>query len=165
MKLTLSIILTTSLLLLNGCIFLPIEHNRSISPNIKGIILDSSTDKPIEGAQIRIRSRESGEAFVFLNDSSEEPPKEKIFETLNSSDGTFSLDPLTAEVDWYYIWLIGSLEGTCGVEIFVTHKDYSPFKNKVGYFGSAAFDGVCDDRRDVHVEVRLERLGSHAEPE
>jgi hypothetical protein len=117
-----------AVILLEGCIALPIPHDRPYSPILSGSVADAQTSTPIAGATIRL------EATTFP------PYMVETFET--GIDGTFSV-VVTKRKFWMPMWL-GPAEGACTATATVSAPGYVAQTKKFtnGIEGASGI-GVC----------------------
>lgn len=111
--------------LLEGCIALPIPHNRPYSPVLSGSVIDAQTSKPIAGAALRLEATTHGAHLV------------KTIET--DADGRFSV-VITKRELWIPMWL-GPGEGTCTATATVSAPGFAD-QTKVFTNGLAGASGM-----------------------
>jgi hypothetical protein len=90
-----------SLVLLCGCIILPIPHDEYVQPRVLGIVLDSANKQPITGARI------------VVNDS--------IY-TITNNNGEIAISSITERKIWIFLTMDPSV---CDITINITHPDYN----------------------------------------
>jgi hypothetical protein len=113
---------------LEGCIALPIPHDRPYSPVLSGSVIDAQTSKPIAGATLRLEATTLATHLV------------KTIET--DVDGRFSV-VITKREFWMPMWL-GPGEGTCTATATVSAPGFvAQTKNFSNGLAGASGLGVC----------------------
>jgi hypothetical protein len=112
---------------LQGCIALPIPHNRPYSPRVVGTVVDSETQQPISDALVRLEGRNAN------------PPL--IEEVRSAADGTFSVQASKRAL-WMALWF-GPAEGFCAATVVIAAPGYIAETKEFRRFGAASGKGVC----------------------
>ena len=128
-------------LVLNGCIALPISHDRLVTPVVEGKVTDARTSSPIPDVAISVISDRTGAKGIVRSDA----------------DGRFRILG-TEPGEWMVLVLLAPYEGFCEGKYTVAHSAYKSFTFEHSYFGPANFNGVCSAsvvvKRDIQLEPR-----------
>ena len=144
MKRGIGILLIPSVLLLSGCILLPIPHEQWLSPRYHGVIMDADTGKPLGGVQVTLRGYRYAE--------------EEIGSVVARSDDTGHYSVVASRrSNWLPIWL-GPAEGTQEGTVIFEHDGYVATEVKQGRFTGAM------SRTEFEVDVRLQQTEPNSEP-
>jgi len=126
--------LLLSLATLSGCIALPIPHDRQISPEFFGVVTDSQTGLPIEGAVVTVTRPPYHSASEDVDPFSAS--------ATTDANGRYRVRVITAST-WYVLFL-GPAEGTCSGTIAVSNRSYQSETSSTSAFRGAAVDGMCN---------------------
>jgi carboxypeptidase family protein len=124
---------------LNGCIALPIAHDRLAAPVVEGRVIDARTSSPIPGAEISVIADGTGVKGLVRSDA----------------EGRFRISGVERG-EWMVLVLLAPYEGFCGGKYTVAHDLYKPLTFQHSYFGPANFNGVCSASVVVKQDVQLE---------
>lgn len=130
--------------LLQGCIALPIPHQRPYSPNLSGSVSDAQSKQPIAGA------------VIWLETPSTDPPLEGSMTT--GDDGNFSIR-LTRRELWWPLFF-GPAEGYCVARATVSAPGYVTQSREFRRFGGASGSGMCGHYAESWA-VSLERASEN----
>ena len=118
--------------LLQGCIAVPIPHDRAISPQFYGRVTDAQTGTPLVDASVTAAVSSS----VDREDQLERP---KVM-VRTDEHGLFAVG-VVERANWFVVFL-GPAEGSCSGFLFVEHPGYVPGFVRVDEFRGGS-DGVC----------------------
>jgi|GEM_PF-5326975 len=136
----------TSLLSLSGCVVLPFDYERSVTPRITGTVIDQETGTPIQSASI---------SFASSSQLSDAQVASLI--ALTNQDGLFVLEQAHIKEEARIFYLVGDIFGQCTATINVKKQGYTPYTLSVsGPMKSAHFSSVCDGIEDIHVVIELQ---------
>lgn len=137
-----------SIFLLSGCVFLPIPHDRRVTPLYYGRVTDADTGAPIGGVAVTVTALWA------------DP---KTGDTVQATATTDELGEyevaITERASWFYIFF-GPIEGICGGKVNLAHPDYEPKEFKTSVFDGAPIDGVCTGKKHQR-NVQLKRAASN----
>lgn len=124
-------------LLLAGCLFIPVAHQKPVSPTFVGTVRDVKTGRPIADAQVK----------VTAGSGTDRTPVESS--TRTGADGGFRLVATRAS-RWFYV--VPLLEGTCASDISAAAEGYAPITRSIRVWSNGAVNGLC---RGVIEQIEL----------
>ena len=119
-------------ILLSGCIALPIPNDRRKTPLYYGKVQDSASQSPIQDVLVKVET--------FSIDSETEAPI--INTTKTDENGHYEIGAVE-ESGWYVLYL-GPAEGICGGKVTFSHPDYDTYQYHTETFTGAAVNGACN---------------------
>lgn len=131
--------LLTVALLLQGCIALPIPHDRAISPMVSGLVRSQASGEPVADATVTITSHTGSAA------------------TKTDREGRYSVG-IYERASWFVL-VLAPAEGFCEGALAIEHPAYEPASVKISEFRGAAVDGKCRGyRREENVLLQPKRI-------
>ena len=132
-----TILLGISVLLCAGCIFLPVPHERHLSPLFTGVIVDADTGQPLDGVKVTLRG------YHFR--------EEEVGPVVVRSDkaGKFSV-VASRHTNWLPVWL-GPAEGVQEGTLLFECDGYHSTEEKRSVFTGASM------RTAFELSVRMKK--------
>ncbi len=124
------------LVLLDGCVPVPIPHDGWRTAQHRGTVKDAKTGQPIPDATITLQSE------IFKED--------EALSTKSALDGSFEIGPVTESKLFYFFWLAPfDPIDSCRDLLTVTREGYESQDVKAHAFVSA-LDGSCGHKIGTH---------------
>lgn len=140
------IIIALSLHFLSGCVVLPFDYEKPVTPHIIGKVIDQETRAPVEGVIISLYGN---------NELSDD--QLSSFRSSTNSDGVFILTPAYKKEEARVIFLVGDIFGQCTANIAANKQGYRFYSTSVsGPMKSTHFRSACDGIEDIHVVIELQ---------